>query len=102
MRSSPMSSSASPHIRHRPNPRITANDLSRSPANGRWIGLSFVVEVGDSVRDSAFESVGIGEGTIGQIMLLEVAPASFDIVQFGGVFRQPLDGEPGALGKRAG
>src|SRR4051794_25411531 len=35
-------------------------------------------------------------------MLLEVAPASFDIVQFGGVFRQPLDGEPGALGKRAG
>src|SRR3954451_14441949 len=52
--------------------------LSRSPANGRWIGLSFVVEVGDSVRDGAFESVGIGEGTIGQIMLLEVAPASLD------------------------
>src|SRR3954453_16896931 len=35
-------------------------------------------------------------------MLLEVAPTSFDIVQFGGVFRQPLDGEPGALGERAG
>src|SRR4051794_14059678 len=76
--------------------------LSRAPANRRWIGLSFVVEMGDSVRDGAFESVGIGEGTIGQIMLLEVAPASFDIVQFGGVFRQPLEGEPGALGKRAG
>ena len=66
------------------------------------MGLSFVVEAGDSVRDGAFESVGIGEGTIGQIMLLEVAPASFDVVQFGGVFRQPLDGEPGTLGKRAG
>src|SRR3954451_22209681 len=33
-------------------------------------------------------------------MLLEVAPASFDIVQFGGVFRQPFEGKPGALGER--
>src|SRR3954463_10444068 len=33
-------------------------------------------------------------------MLLEVAPASFDIVQFGGVFGQPFEGEPGALGER--
>src|SRR4051794_14886605 len=33
-------------------------------------------------------------------MLLEVAPASFDVVQFGGVFRQPFEGEPGALGER--
>src|SRR3954452_19438746 len=66
------------------------------------MGLSFVVETGDSVRDGAFESVGIGKGTIGQIMLLEVAPASFDVVQFGGVFRQPLDSEPSTLGKRPG
>jgi hypothetical protein len=43
--------------------------------------LSLVVETGDSIRDGAGESVGIGEGTIGQIMLLEVAPASFDVVQ---------------------
>src|SRR3954468_16300435 len=33
-------------------------------------------------------------------MLLEVAPASFDVVQFGGVFRQPFEGEPGARGER--
>ena len=66
------------------------------------MGLSLVVEAGDSVRAGAFESVGIGEGMIGQIMLLEVAPASLDVVQLGGVFRQPLDGEPGTLGKRAG
>src|SRR4051794_39212536 len=33
-------------------------------------------------------------------MLLEVAPASFDVVQFGGVFGQPFEGEPGALGER--
>src|SRR3954469_18308997 len=59
-----------------------------------------MVETGDGVRDGAFESVGIGEGSVGELMLLEVAPASFDVVQLGGVFRQPLDGEPGALGER--
>ena len=37
-----------------------------------------MVETGDSVRDGASESVGIGEGTISEIMLLEVAPASLD------------------------
>ena len=62
--------------------------------------LSFAVQAGDGVRDGAFESIGIGEGTIGQIMLLEVAPASLDVVRLGGVFRQPFEGEPGALGKR--
>ena len=46
------------------------------------------------------ESVGIGESMSGELMLLEVTPASFDVVQFGGVFRQPFEGEPGALGER--
>jgi hypothetical protein len=64
------------------------------------MGLSLVVEAGDSVRDGAGESIGIGEGAVGELMLLEVAPASFDIVQFGSVFGQPLEGEPGALGER--
>src|SRR4051794_37104018 len=59
-----------------------------------------MVETGDSVRDGAGESVGIGEGAVGEMMLLEVAPASFDVVQLGGVFRQPFEGEPGALGER--
>jgi hypothetical protein len=62
--------------------------------------LSLVVERGDGVMDGAFESVGIGEGTIGEIMLLEVTPTSLDVVQFGGVFRQLFEGEPGALGER--
>ena len=61
-----------------------------------------MVETGDSIVDRAFESIGIGDGAIGQIMLLEVAPASFDIVQFGGVFWQPFEGQPGALGEGAG
>jgi hypothetical protein len=60
-----------------------------------------VVQAGDCIRDGAFESVGIGEGTIGEIMLLEVAPASLDVIQLGRVFRQPFEGEPGARGERA-
>jgi hypothetical protein len=59
-----------------------------------------MVQAGDGFRDGAFESVGIGEGTIGELVLLEVAPASLDIIQLGGVFRQPFEGEPGALGAR--
>ena len=66
------------------------------------MSLSLVVETGDSVRDGAFESVGIGEGAIGELMLLEVAPTSLDVIQFGGVFGQPFEGEPGALGECAG
>src|SRR3954447_1963902 len=62
--------------------------------------LSLAVETGDSVRDGAGESVGIGEGAVGEIMLLDVTPASLDIIQFRGVFRQPFEGEPGALGER--
>src|SRR3954469_22789488 len=62
--------------------------------------LPLVVETGDSVRDGAGESVGIGEGAIGELMLLEVAPASFDVVQLRGVFRQPFEGEPRARGER--
>ena len=62
--------------------------------------LSLVVEAGDSVREGMGESVGIGEGTIGELMLLEVTPASFDVVQFGGIFRQPFGGEPRARSER--
>ena len=62
--------------------------------------LSLVVEAGDRVRDGAGESVGVNESAIGELMLLEVAPASFDIVQLRGVFRQPFEGKPGARGER--
>ena len=31
---------------------------------------------------------------MGEVMRLEVAPDDFDVVEFGSVFGQPLDGEP--------
>src|SRR3954453_18715874 len=81
-------------------PTAPPNALSRPYGNGRRFGSSLVVETGDSVRDGAGESVGVSKGAVGELMLLKIAPASFDIVQFGGVFRQPFEGQPGALGKR--
>ena len=64
------------------------------------MGLSLVVEATDSVMDGAGESVGIGEGAISELMLFEVAPASLNVIRFGGVFRQPFEGQPGARGER--
>jgi hypothetical protein len=52
--------------------------LSSPYENVRGMRLSLVIETGDGVVDRAFESIGTGDGSIGQIMLLEVAPASFD------------------------
>jgi hypothetical protein len=48
--------------------------------------------------DRLVECVGISEGLMGEMMRLEVAPDEFDVVQFGGVFWQPLDGEPMGAG----
>ena len=42
------------------------------------------------------------EGPVGQMVAFEIPPASLDVVEFGGIFGQPLDGEPGTGGKRLG
>jgi hypothetical protein len=44
------------------------------------------------------ECVGVGEGLMGEMVRLEVAPDRLDVVQFRGVFGQPLDGEPMCAG----
>src|SRR5271165_1275700 len=60
-----------------------------------------MVEVLDGCVDGLVEGVDIGEGLTGEVMRLEVVPDDFDIVEFWGVFGQPLDGEPvRASGKR--
>ena len=51
--------------------------------------------------DRLVEDIRIGEGLMSQMAGFEIAPDDFDVVEFGRVFRQPLDGEPmGALGER--
>ncbi len=68
--------------------------LSSLYENGGWVELSLAVEADDSIMDGAVERVCVGESMVGEIVLLEVAPTSLDIVQLGGVFRQPFEGEP--------
>jgi hypothetical protein len=60
-----------------------------------------MVEAINRVTDGTVESAGIGKGAVGEPMLLEVTPASFDVIQLGRVFWQPLEGRPHALAERA-
>lgn len=39
------------------------------------------VEASSCIMDSAVESDGIGEDAVGELILLEVMPAFFDIIQ---------------------
>src|SRR5271169_3201529 len=52
--------------------------------------------------DGLVERVGVGEGLVGEVMGLKIAPDRLDVVEFGGVFRQPLDGEPVCAGGQGG
>ena len=45
--------------------------------------------------DGLVEMVEITEGLMGEEVPLQVAPDVFDVVQFGGVLRQPFDAQPG-------
>jgi hypothetical protein len=65
------------------------------------MGLALVMEAINGVMDGAVESPGIREDAGGELMLLEVSPALFDVVQFGRILRQPFEGDPSALGECA-
>lgn len=47
------------------------------------------------------EVCNVGEGLMGKVMRLEVVPDHLAIVQFGGIFGQPIDGEPMCRGANA-
>ena len=66
------------------------------------MGDALAVEIGDGVMDGLVERGGVGEGLVGEMMGLEVAPDELDIVEFGRVFGQPFDGEPVCAGGQGG
>src|SRR4051794_15647585 len=68
---------------------------------GRRMAVSFGIELRDSVGDGTVEVIRAGEGLVSEMMSLQVAPETLDVVvQLRGIFRQPLDREPvGALGE---
>ena len=55
--------------------------------------------------DGLVERGDVCEGLVGEIVGLKIVPDRLDVVEFGSIFRQPLDGEPvcagGQSGKRA-
>lgn len=57
----------------------------------------FAVEMLDGGFDRAVQLFEGYEDAMGEEMTFEVSPGSFDVVEFGGVFGQPLDGQPRAL-----
>ena len=53
-----------------------------------------VVEGFGGFVDGMVEGIGIGEGLVGEVVCLEVAPDAFDVVQLGSILGQPFDVEP--------
>ena len=62
--------------------------------------LAFLVERLDGGADGAFEVAGGFERLVREMVTLEVTPGPLDVVQFGRIGRQPLDGDPGPGGER--
>ena len=52
--------------------------------------------------DGLVEGGDVREGLVGEVMGLKIAPDGLDFIEFGGVFRQPLDGEPVCAGGQGG
>src|SRR5271157_1646207 len=76
--------------------------LSRDSRHGQRIGDALAVEIDDGVMDGLVERGDVCEGLVGEVMGLKIAPDRLDVVEFRGVFRQPLDGEPVCAGGQGG
>ena len=61
------------------------------------MAVSFEIEVVDGCSDGAVELFDRFEGAMSKEVAFEIAPGAFEVVQLGSIFRQPLDGQPGAL-----
>ena len=68
--------------------------LSRDSPVDQRIDISLVVQGFHGHVDFAIEGFGVGKCLMGQIMRLEIAPDTLDVVELRRIFWQPLDGEP--------
>jgi predicted MFS family arabinose efflux permease len=73
---------------------LTLPVLSSNSVVGPRMAASFGIEFPDGIMDGLIEVVRSGEGLVGEVMPLQVAPETLDIVQLRSGFRQPLDREP--------
>src|SRR3954471_24318882 len=92
-----------PHLRHHKqnNSSTPAVVLSSNSVVGQRMAVSLGVELSNRFVDGAVEVIRTVERLMSEVMPLQVAPETLDVVQLRSIFRQPLDGEPvGALGER--
>src|SRR4051794_36678779 len=81
--------------------RRRALDLSSNSVVGPRMAVSLGVELSNRFVDGAVEVIRTVERLMSEVMPLQVAPETLDVVQLRSIVRQPLDGEPvGALGER--
>src|SRR4051812_13061327 len=79
----------------------TLEGLSSNSVVGQRMAVSLGVELSNRFVDGAVEVIRTVERLMSEVMPLQVAPETLDVVQLRSIFRQPLDGEPvGALGER--
>src|SRR4051794_18503103 len=75
--------------------------LSSNSMVGQRMAVSLGVELSNRFVDGAVEVIRTVERLMSEVMPLQVAPETLDVVQLRSIFRQPLDGEPGgARGER--
>ncbi len=74
----------------------------RDSWRGQRIGDALVAEIDDGVMDGLVERGDVCEGLVGEVMGRKIAPDRPDFIKFGGVFRQPLDGESVCAGGQGG
>lgn len=55
--------------------------LSRDSYLVQRNGLALLIEGLDGFMDGLVKRVGVGEGLVGEVMRLEIAPDGFDVVQ---------------------
>src|SRR3954453_2835942 len=74
--------------------------LSSNSVVGQRMAVSLGVELSNRFVDGAVEVIRTVERLMSEVMPLQVAPETLDVVQLRSIFRQPLDREPvGALGE---
>ena len=69
--------------------------LSSDSVVGQRMVISFGIELHDRLLDGVIESFRSHESLVRQVMALQIAPALFDVVEFGRILGQPFDRQPG-------
>src|SRR3954468_9247687 len=77
-------------------PSLGVSSLSSNSVVGQRMAVSLGVELSNRFVDGAVEVMRTVERLMREVMPLQVAPETLDVVQLRSIVRQPLDGEPGA------